>query len=381
MGIQKVIAVIMVLLLLCSPLVTSAANQFPALDAAAVVIYDADFEQVLYAKNPNERRSIASLTKIMTILVICELIQSEKLSLNDVVTASANAASRGGTEIKLSSGDKLTVEELLYATALASANDAAVALAEYVSGSEKAFAELMTKRAWEIGLTDTNFVDCTGLLSIFSGNFSTAYDMAVLSHYAMQNELFRQFVSTKEYTIKSLGRTIRNSNALLHEVEGVNGIKTGSTTPAGHTLITSAVRNGRHVIIVVLGAPSRESRNQQSRDLLEYTYDHLQTIIPKGATVTQVYIRDGVTHLVDAVLEQDLSIFVLNPEQTKVTTKTELASKRAPVEKGEQVGELIVFVDDEEYGRVKLVANQSTGLASVLRRLWNRIVEFFRSLF
>ena len=200
MTVRKLIIILLAACLAFCPVV-SAQKGFPSVSAAAVVIYDADFGHVLYAKNPHQQRSIASLTKIMTILYVCELVQAGKIGLNDVVTASANAASRGGTEIKLKSGDKFTVEELLYAAALASANDAAVALAEYAAGSEQEFARLMTNRAKELGLKDTNFVDATGLLSIFSGNYSTAYDMAVLSRFAMENPLFRRFVSTREYEL------------------------------------------------------------------------------------------------------------------------------------------------------------------------------------
>lgn len=356
-------------------------QDFPEINAVAVVIYDADFDQMIYGKNPHDQRSIASLTKIMTMLYVCELVEQGKIALDDVVTASSNAASRDGTEIKLKAGDKFTVEELLYASALASANDAAVALAEYTAGSEAEFAKLMTKRAREMGLTDTNFVDCTGLLSIYSGNYSTAYEMAVLSRIAMENELFKRLVSTKEYELKPQNRTIRNSNVLLHEVEGVNGIKTGATTPAGHTLITSVERNGRSLIIVVLGAPSRESRNEQSEALVEYAYSKLKTIIPAGQAVTQVKVTDGVTHLVDAVLERDLSMFAFEPKDAEIDTKIELKDNRAPVDKGDKVGELVIIRNGEIYGRMDLVSNQNTGLASVLRRLWNRIVEFFSRLF
>ena len=375
---RKWISLLLLFALFGSP-VAGQELEFSDVSAVAVVIYDADFDQVVYAKNPHQQRSIASLTKIMTILYVCELVQEGRISLNDVVTASANAASRGGTEIKLKAGDRFTVEELLFAAALASANDASVALAEFVSGSESVCPG-NDSRARELGLTNTNFVDSTGLLSIYSGNYSTAYDMAVLSRIAMENELFRRFVSTKEYELKPQGRTIRNSNTLLHEVEGVNGIKTGATTPAGHTLITSVERQGRSLIIVVLGAPSRETRNEQSEALVEYAYSRLKTVIPAGPVITQVKVVDGVTHLVDAVLKQDLSIFAFTPEDAQVETKVELKENRAPVEKGEKVGELIILRDGEEYGRMDLVSNQSTGLASVLRRLWNRIVEFFQTL-
>ncbi len=377
---KKLMAVFF-LLMIFSCIISSISRAFPDVSAVAVVIYDPDFDLVIYEKNAAQRRSIASLTKIMTILYVCELIQADVISLDDIVTASANAAERGGTEIKIKSGEKFTVEELLYAAALASANDAAVALAEYTAGSEKEFAGLMTKRAWELGLTDTNFVDATGLLSIYSGNYSTAYEMALLSQFAMENELFKHFVSTKEYELKSKGRTITNSNVLLDKVDGVNGIKTGATTPAGHTLITSVERNERRLIIVVLGAPSREIRNSQSEELVEYTYSHLQVFIPKGEVISKMNVPDGLTHLIDAVMDRELSLFNFNDRYTDIETKYQLLDKRAPIEKGDKVGELIVLHQNEKIASIDLIAGQNTGLASFLRRLWNRLVQFFMDLF
>lgn len=371
---------VLIIALFCSTLVVSAQG-FPAVSAIAVVMYDADLDLVVYGKNAYQRRSIASLTKIMTILYVSELVQNGKISLADTVTCSANAASRGGTEIKLRSGDQFTVEELLYASALASANDAAVALAEYVAGSEKEFARLMTMRAGELGLNETSFVDSTGLLSIYSGNYSTAYDLAILSQFAMENQLFAELVSTKEYKLKPQDKTIRNSNVLLHDIAGVNGIKTGATTPAGHTLITSVVRDGRHLIIVVLGAPSREKRNEQSEELLEYAYSSLRVVVSRDEQLAAVNIPDGVTHLVNAVLETDLSLFVMEPDDAKIETKVELLPKHAPVEQGEKIGELVILRAGEEITRVNLVSDQSTGLASFIRRIWNNIVAFFGNLF
>lgn len=353
-----------------------AVEDFPTIRSISVVAYDADLNVVLYEKNAYQRRSIASLTKIMTILYTCELVQEEKISLSDVVTASSNAASRGGTQIRLRGGDQFTLEELLYATALASANDGAVAIAEFVGGSEQEFARLMTARAHQLGIINTNFVDSTGLLSIYSGNYSTALDLARLSTIAMQNDLFQRFVSTKEYFLTPQDRIIRNTNPLLHAVEGMEGIKTGATTPAGHTLITSTTRNERRLIVVVLGAPSREQRNQEAERIVEYAFNRLTTVVPAGEVVREVSVKDAVLHLVDAVSAKDVSLFLFDSDLESIERKAEVGELRAPVEKGETIGELIILRDDKELGRFELVANQSTGLASIIRRFWNRLVSF-----
>lgn len=355
----------------------------PDISAIAYLVYDADFGRVLAEKNGYQRRSIASITKVMTVLIGVELVEQGKISLSDKVTASARAESRDGTQIKLRAGDTFTVEELLYASALQSANDAAVALAEYISGSEEEFARLMTRRAQELGLTDTNYVDSTGLLSIFSDNYSTAYDQARLFQTAMEHELFRKIFGTQEYNLKAQGRTIGNTHPLLGEVEGVEGGKTGATTPAGHTLITSTQRDGRRLITVVLGAKSREIRNAESEELIEWAFSNKKILIPKGTTVATMIVPDGVLHEIGVTLTQELSVFEPDIPADKFTTKVELdTSLRAPIDRGEQVGEIIIYTEDgEEYGRFPVVAQHSTGLASWLRRIYNRIRIFLRQVF
>ena len=360
----------------------SAQLEFPVIQSIAVMLYDADFDLILFEKNGFQRRSIASLTKIMTMLHVSELVQAGNLRLNDTVTASANAASRGGTQIKLRSGDTFTIEELLFASALQSANDAVVALAEHISGTEQEFSSQITNRSRELGLENTNFVDSSGLLSIYSGNYSTAFDLARLSTHAMNNSLFYQYVSTKEYFLTPQDRTIGNTNPLLNKVDGVDGIKTGTTTPAGHVLITSAVRNGRRLIVVVLGAPSRAIRNRESEELIEFAFSRLETLIPAGEVATQVRVKNGVTHLIDAVTAENVSVFFVNDDmRDQVETEVEILETQAPIERGEKIAELIIHRLGEEIMRVDLVSNQSTGLASAVRRFWNRLVGYLGWIF
>lgn len=378
----KILCLATITLLVFFSQIVLAETEFPELRSIAIVVYDADYGLVVYEKNMHARRSIASLTKIMTLLYACELVENGKISLDDVVTASANAASREGTQIRLKAGDKFTVEELLYATALSSANDAAVALAEYIAGSEKEFARMMSTRARELGINNTNFVDATGLLSIYDGNYSTAYELAILSTIAMQNDLFRTLVSTKEYELKAQGRTIKNTNSLLHDIEGVNGIKTGSTTPAGHTLVTSVIKHNRHLIIVVLGAPSREVRNEESEQLLNWAFSNLEVVIRANEVVEQLEVPDGVDHLINVVPSREISFFFPWEDLREFEQRIELSDNiRAPVDKGDKVGEIIFERNGEEFARADLVAAQGTGLASFLRRIFNVLRKFFINLF
>lgn len=350
----------------------------PELSSIAYAVYDADYGYVVLEKNAYQRRSIASITKVMTLLVATELVEEGKLSLDAKVTASARAASREGTQINLKTGDIVTVEELLYATALQSANDAAVALAEYVAGAEEDFIKLMNNKAEALGLADTHYVDCTGLLSIFSNNFSTAFDQVRLLREALDHELLRSILGAPDYLLQSQDRRIKNSHPLL-DVTGVEGGKTGATTPAGHTLITSCVRHEKRLIIVVLGARSREVRNDENEKLLEWAFGNLRTLISNEEVLTPVVIPDGVEHQVNAVLASEFAVVAATEADLKYETDIEiLPSLRAPVDRGDKVGELVVNRGGEEFVRLDLVAQQSTGLATWLRRIFNSLTRIFR---
>ena len=213
----------------------------PELSSIAYAVYDGDYNYLVLEKNAQQRRSIASITKVMTILVAVELVEEGKIGLSDEVTVSARAASREGTQINLRAGDRCTVEELIYASALQSANDAAVALAEYIAGSEAEFTKLMNAKAQELGLEDTHYVDCTAFCHD-QQQLPTAYDQARLLQAALEHELFRQVLRTR-LLLASQGRKISNSHPLGQTGSGRG--QDGSHYPAGHTLITSCVRHGR----------------------------------------------------------------------------------------------------------------------------------------
>lgn len=369
-----------VLSVLGFPSVLEALAPVPELSAIAYVLYDGDYDYLIASKNAEQKRSIASLTKIMTLLCAIDLVERGELKLDAIITASAKAASRDGTQIRLSAGDRFTLEELLYATALVSANDAAVALAEYVAGSEAQFCRLMNEKAKQLGLEDTNYVDCTGLLSIFSNNYSTALDQARLLQIALGSDLFRRIISTAEYDLKAQGRKIVNTHPLLGQ-SGVEGGKTGATTPAGHTLATSVLHQERRLISVILGARSRDVRNQEASLLHEWAQENLVGLISKEQILTPVLVPDGVEHEINGVLAADFSIVAVQESDLDFKTKVELLpGLRAPVERGDKVGELIVYRENREFTRLDIVARQGTGLASWLRRVFNLFIHFFKKL-
>ncbi|HPT82354.1 MAG TPA: D-alanyl-D-alanine carboxypeptidase family protein [Limnochordia bacterium] len=375
-----VLAAVAVLCWVGAPLAAGSVSAPPELSAIAYAVYDADYDYLVLEKNAHQRRSIASITKVMTLLVAAELVEAGKIGLGDEVTVSARAASREGTQINLKAGDRLTVEELLYASALQSANDAAVALAEYVAGSEAEFAKLMNAKAQELGLRDTHYVDCTGLLSMSSNNYSTASDQARLLAAALNSQLVREILRAPDYFLKSQNRKITNSHPLL-DSPGVEGGKTGATTPAGHTLITSCVRHGRRLIAVVLGARTREIRNSENEALLEWAFGNLRTLISTEEVQARLIVPDGVHHQVDAVLAREFSVVVRDDQDREFTAEVELKPKlRAPIDAGDKVGELVVRRADGVTVRLDLVARQSTGLATWLRRLFNHLRHFFGRL-
>lgn len=374
----KIVLIVLITVVVASSTGNAALAPPPQPSSVAYAVYDGDYDYLIFEKKAHEERSIASITKIMTLLVVVELIEDGALDLDAVVTASTTAASRGGTQINLKGGDKFSLEELLYATALVSANDAAVALAEYVAGSEANFTKLMNNKASELGLKHTHYVDCTGLLSIFSNNYSTAYDQAILLKVALQHELFRRIFSTPEYFLKAQDRKISNSHPLL-DLPGVEGGKTGATTPAGHTLITSCVRNEKRLIIVVLGAKNREIRNEENKELLEWAFGNLRTLISNEEPLTSVLIPDGVNHQVNAILPNGFSLVALNEQDLEYEAEINISPKlKAPVEQGEKVGEVVFKRADKELVTLDLVAQQGTGLGTWLRRVFNRLILLFK---
>lgn len=250
----------------------SQATEKPKINSRAAVVIDRKTKQILYGKNESSKRAMASTTKIVTAMVV---IQNTNLS--NTVTISKKAAGTGGSRLKLKAGDKVSVRDLLYGLLLRSGNDAAVALAEYVGGDIEGFASLMNETADMLGLSHTHFVTPHGLDS--AEHYTTAYELALLADYALQNEVFANIVATKStvITINGQKRAISNTNELLGNLAGVYGVKTGFTNGAGRCLVTSIKRGNLDVICVVLGADTKKDRTRDSVKLIEYTFKNYET--------------------------------------------------------------------------------------------------------
>lgn len=293
------------------------------INSRSAVIYDRVSKKVMWGKKEDEIRAMASTTKIMTAIVVLE-----NSNLNDIVTVSKKAANTGGSRLKIKEKDKITVNDLLYGLMLKSGNDTAVALAEYVGGSIEGFAELMNKKAKELGLKNTNFVTPHGLDS--DEHFTTAYELAILTDYALSNKKFAQIVNTKHITITVNGnaREISNTNELLGNLNGVDGVKTGFTGNAGRCLVTSCTRNGNQIITVVLGADTKKYRTSDSIKLIEYAFKNFERV-----NIEEIAKKEFENW--KQINERRIYINKAKKQNIELTLK-EIKNKIIPLKKGQQ---------------------------------------------
>ncbi len=342
----------------------SAAAEELSLESKSAVLMDANTGTVLYEKNSHEAMPPASVTKIMTLLLIYEAEEAGEFDWEDTVQVSAHAASMGGSQVFLEEGEKQTAADLTKCIAIASANDAAVAMAEFVSGSEEAFVERMNRRAKELGMQATSFVNACGL--DVEGHETSAYDIALMSR-----ELLIKFPEIREYTMKwqdsIVHKTRRgesefgltNTNKLIQWYEGATGLKTGSTGKALYCLSGSAERDGLHLIGVVMAAPDFKLRFRETMQLLDYGFANYsaQKGLPMGQEMGRLPVAKGMTDTVSAVVGEEITMLLKKEEGSEWETKTTLLPfVSAPVAEGERVGEVVYFVHDKEVGRAELVA-------------------------
>ena len=252
---------------------TSKPDEFPNINSRAAIVIDRNSNTILYGKNEKEKRKMASTTKIMTCIIVLE-----NGNLNDIVEVSKKSAGTGGSRLGLKTGDKITVKDLLYGLMLCSGNDAAVALAEHVGGSIEDFSKLMNDKAAKLNLENTHFVTPHGLDN--DEHYTTAYELALLSNYALKNKDFAQIVGTKSYTvtINNYTKTLSNTNELLGTLNGIYGIKTGFTNGANRCLVTACKRGNMDIICVVLGADTKNFRTKDSIKLIEYVFKEYEPV-------------------------------------------------------------------------------------------------------
>lgn len=347
----------------------------PKINSRYAIVLDRKSKAIIFGKNEKTKTKMASTTKIMTALIVIE-----NTDLNNIVEISGKAAATGGSRLKIKKGDKITVRDLLYGLMLRSGNDAAVALAEYVGGSIEGFSELMNKKAQDIGLLNTHFITPHGLDE--EKHYTTPYELALLTDYALNNEVFRKIVNTKScsITINGISRIIGNTNELLGNLNGVYGVKTGFTNGAGRCLVTSIKRGDLDVICVVLGADTKKIRTTDSVKLIEYTFNNFENININNLikeqfdnwvniNIKRINIEKGIKNNIKMKLDE----YSLNSYPIKKGTENQINIEMqanlnliAPVEINTQIGKVTVLYNDNIILEVGILTNEEVRKKRVL---------------
>ncbi|MGM9662730.1 MAG: D-alanyl-D-alanine carboxypeptidase family protein [Oscillospiraceae bacterium] len=360
-----------VLLALLFPLSARAATL--TLSAESALLMEKTTGQVLYAVAEHEQREPASVTKVMTLLLVMEAIDRGELSMDDTVTASAYACSMGGSQVYLKEGEQMSVHDMLKAVCVASANDASVALAEHLAGSAEAFVERMNQRAAELGMADTHFVNCTGLPA--EGHLTSAYDIALMSReLILHHPTIREFTTIWMDSLRDGAFGLSNTNKLVRFYEGTTGLKTGSTDSAKYCISATAERDGMELIAVVLKSPTGQQRFEDAKVLLNYGFAAyaLQTVTPE-TPLAPIPVTLGEQ---PTVLPQLAENTVLLKKGQAAELRQELTlpeTLEAPVEEGERLGTLSLYAGEELLAELPLLASASVGRLTwqgMLLRLW-----------
>lgn len=329
----------------------------------SAVLMDVATGTVLYESNANEPLAPASVTKIMTMLLIMEAVDSGSISMTDQVTASETAAAKGGSQIYLKAGETMSVSDMLKSIAMSSANDCACAMAEHIAGSEEAFVARMNQRAQELGMKNTHFVNCTGLDDSpeAASHKTTAYDIALMSRELLKNHpKIKEFTTIWMDTVRNGTFGLSNTNKLIRFYQGATGLKTGFTSSAGYCLSATAQRDGMELIAVVMGADTSQNRNAACKQLLDYGFANFALIQPELTETGDVPVRLGTQDGVPVQLGDFSGLLIDKSQKSSVTTQVTLEEvATAPVSQGQRLGTLKVLSGDQLLREVPLVAAQS----------------------
>lgn len=326
--------------------------------AKSSILMCADTGDIIYEKNAYEHLSPASVTKIMSILLVLEAIDSGKISLEDEVPAGENSVKMGGSQIWLELGEKMTVNELFKAVVVASANDACTALGEYIAGSSQAFVKLMNEKAQSLGLENTCFENCTGLDDTIKNHYSCAYDLAVIAREVLKHDLIYNYSTIWLDYLRNGKTELNNTNKLVNKYDGITGLKTGTTSKAGFCVCATAEREDMNLIAVVLGADTSEHRFQTASNLLDFGFAEYAVVAPQidEAQITPVKIKNGKVKSVVPIYNQTDKLLVKKGD-INITYAYEIEdSVSAPVENGAELGEISIKNGDDVIKTITLVS-------------------------
>ncbi len=360
--------ILAVLMLLLGALPVSAGAVELEVGGKSALLMDVATGTVLYEKNAHEKLSPASVTKVMTLLLIMEAIDSGKIGWDDTVTASETAAAKGGSQIYLKVGENMSVSDMVKSIAVSSANDCACAMAEHIAGSEAAFVDMMNGRAQQLGMNDTNFVNCTGLDdgADAANHKTSAYDIALMSRELMKNHPdIKKFTTIWMDTVRNGQFGLSNTNKLIRFYNGATGLKTGFTSGAGYCLSATAEREGMELIAVVMGCETSNQRTAACKAMLDYGFANYAVITPELPEAAAVPVTLGKARAVTAQPESAGGLLIEKGKKSSVTTDVTLEDTlAAPVAKGQRLGTMTVRAGDEILAEIPLVAGEDVGRLS-----------------
>jgi len=347
-------------------------------EATSAILVDAASGKVLYEKDSHLRLPPASVTKLMTLLVAADAIQNGRAKLTDKVVASDNACKLGGSQIYLEPGETFSLEEMLIAIAVGSANDACVAVAEHISGTHEAFVEEMNQKAQELGLKDTHFVNSYGLPA--EGHYTSAYDLAVMARKALEYPLIMKLTSMKEYDLREGKFKLWNTNKLLWWYQGTDGFKTGWTNEAKYCLASTVQRDGLRLICVVMGVPQPRGHFAESMKIYNYGFAKYayKQFAPANSKQGVIRVRKGVERELVAVTEKPLGVTMEKGKDKNFWIETKLSPEvTAPIAAGQKLGEILLYRGDELQSAVKLIAQRPVARAGVFEQVKRSVGEVF----
>ncbi len=336
----------------------AAIGQTLDIKAKSVILMEPKTATILYESNSDEKTAPASITKIMSLLLVMESIDKGDISLETVVTASEHACSMGGSQIWLEPNETMTVDELLRATVIASANDACVALGELIAGSEEGFVALMNQKAKELGMQSTTFKNCTGLDA--EGHLTSAHDVAVMSSELIKHSLIKDYSTVWMDTLRDGESELVNTNKLVRFYKGTTGLKTGTTSTAGYCLSATAERDGMELVAVVMSGDTSNDRFNGAKKLLDYGFANYSffEIAADLNNNKAVAVKKGVSENVGITANEKLNLLLPKSEAKTISQKLNLKNSiTAPIKKGDSVGECEIFVGEKSVGSIKIVAN------------------------
>ncbi len=384
---KKLIASLLVMIMLATTVVYASDTESKetlvpadfAIAAKSGVLIDEINGTILYEKNSHEKMPPASITKIMTMLLVMEAIEGGKVKMEDMVTASAHASSMGGTQIWLKENEQMTIYDLMKACAIASANDAAMALAEHIGGSEEGFVAMMNNKAIELKMADTTFINPTGLDA--KGHLSSAYDVALMSKALLEKKGIKDFTSIYMDSLRDGKTELVNTNKLVRFYKGCTGLKTGTTSGAGSCVSVSATKENMGLVSVVMGATTSKDRFNSAKQLLDYGFSNfaIYNTAISNDTLKPVKVIGGVSSTVDVESDKGSSIIIKKGKAKDIVENANIAQDvEAPVLKGQKLGEIKLTIDGEEIANFSVNAKTEVDKITVfnaLTKLFSRFVK------